>query len=180
VDDDTDHVLICLDVPKRLVRRPPQPKSSIRWRLENFKVKSIARDYRERVEAGVSLVLKHLDEVSVATQEVVNDIAFQVTDIIVGAANETIGKKLSKGSRTAPWWTAEYNTARVHSQRCYELAKRSKLSCDWESFVAARKQKNVLKRKLKSQQATKDEQRSCGYPILALRKPGRRLNVCAT
>jgi hypothetical protein len=158
VDDDTDHVLMCLDVPANLVRRAPHPKATIRWRIENLKVDSIATDYSNRVAEGVTAVLAEIDSMSAAaTQQDVDRIAGLVTSVMVGAANATIGRKISKGNKTAPWWCKEYNDARIHSQSLYEKAQRSKDATDWALFVAARKTKNTLKRSLKSKQATMDE-----------------------
>ena len=87
----------------------------------------------------------------------VNSIADQVMEIMISAMNSTIGKKLSSGRRTAPWWTTEYNDLRIQSQRCYERAQRTKTAQDWATFAATRKAKNVLKRKLQSRQANADE-----------------------
>ncbi len=91
------------------------------------------------------------------SQQDVNAIAAQVTSVMIVAANATIGRKISKGRKTAPWWCAEYNEARVRSQNLYETAQRSKIASDWTAFAVARKAKNVLKRKLKSKQASTDE-----------------------
>ena len=158
VDDDTDHVLLCLDVPTKLVRRLPQPKATIRWRIENLKVDSIAQDYSDRVAAGATAMLAQIDNMTTtATQQDVDRIAGEVTQVMVGAANATIGRKISKGSKTAPWWCKEYNDARVQSQILYEKAQRSKDASDWAAFVAARKTKNTLKRSLKLKQAAVDE-----------------------
>ena len=158
LDDDTDHVLMCVDIPSKLEKRPAKPKTNVRWRLNKFEDQAVAKAYRDLMSEEVVAATDSLGELSEeSSQSEIDLIATQVTDIIVRVASSTIGKKLSKGRRTAPWWTAEYNEIRVKSQQSYELAMRTKDPQDWDAFVSLRKDKNRLKRKLKAQQSVADQ-----------------------
>ena len=159
LDDDTDHVLMCVDIPANLERRLAKPKTSVRWRLSKFEDAAVAKAYRDLMQEEVVAITSNVGELGGDNaQSEIDDIATRITDIIVRVASSTIGKKLSKGRRTAPWWTAEYNDIRVKSQQSYEVAMRTKAPQDWEIFVSLRKDKNLLKRRLKAMQAVEDQQ----------------------
>lgn len=158
LDDDTDHVLLCIDIPGKLEKRSVKPQTSVRWRLQKFENDAVAQAFREIVSAEAGAVTTQLTMLHDDHQGHIDTIAGQVNGIILEAASCTIGKKLSKGRCTAPWWTSEYKDLRVESQKAYEVAMRSKSPKDWDAFVVIRKDKNALRRKLKTAQAKADEQ----------------------
>jgi hypothetical protein len=157
LDDDSDHVLLCIDIPVKLEKRPVKPKTSVRWRLQKFEDQAVAQAFQKVISEEVGEVTNQLDKLQGDPQEQIDTIAGQVTDIILEAASCTIGRKLSRGKCTAPWWNGEYKDIRVKSQKAYELAMRSKNPLDWDAFVTIRKDKNAVKRKLKAAQASADE-----------------------
>ena len=158
LDDDSDHVLLATDIPSNIRPRATKPATTVRWRLDRLADPSTEVAYKEAIMSAITSLAVPLGHVADSSQATVDQVANSVTDVIIGAANCTIGKKLSKGRKTAPWWCSDYNDIRVLSQQQYETAMRTKDRADWDTFLTTRKEKNKMKRRLVKAQFRKDVQ----------------------
>ena len=156
VDDDSDHVLMAIDIPSNIRPRVTKPATTVRWRLDRLEDPTIHVAYKDAIVSAIVSLAEQSEDAAQRSQATVDQDGHIVTDIIIGAANCTIGKKLSKGRKTAPWWCSEYNDIRVLSQQHYETAKRSNDTADWDTFSLTRKEKNKMKRALVKTQFQKD------------------------
>ena len=132
------------------------PATTVRWRLDRLADPAVEVAYKDAIMTAIALLADQSGDVAESSQATVDQIANNVTDIITGAANCTIGKKLSKGRKTAPWWCSEYNDIRVLSEQHYETAMRTKNKTDWDTFLTTRKDKNKMKQTLVKAQFQKD------------------------
>jgi exonuclease III len=156
VDDDSDHVLMAIDIPSNIKPRATKPATTIRWRLDRLEDPTVESAYKDAIVTAIVSLGHQPGDAADASQAAIDQAAKSVSDIIIGAANCTIGKKLSKGRNTVPWWCSEYNDIRVLSQQHYETAMRSKNTADWDTFVTTRKKKNKTKGTLVKTQFQKD------------------------
>ena len=67
------------------------------------------------------------------------------------AAQATIAKPKTGGTRMQPWWTKEYKALRTHTSCLYDIFIKDKTPNNFEAFKKARNDKNKIKRRLKKQ-----------------------------